>query len=426
MSSTKPNKSLFALLDCNNFYVSCERVFNPRLTGKPVVVLSNNDGCVIARSNEAKALGVPMGAPAFQCRDLFNRHNIISCSSNYALYGDMSHRVMQTLTQFTPDLQIYSIDEAFLLMNGPTPADALKIRQTVLQWTGIPVSIGIASTKTLAKVANRHAKKKLPQQGVFILEEEKLIKEVLSDLPVEDVWGIGRQLTVKLRKHGIYTAWELAQAEETWIKKNFSVVVLRTVLELRGISCLSLSEAVPAKKSIICSRSFGRAVTELDELSEALASYTARAAEKLREQGSVASFIEVFLESKRSGEEWVYAPAVQMILAEPTDYTPLLIQKAKEGLSRIFRSGLAYKKNGVMLGGILPHRFFQPNLFAMHKTPVEKQRKLMELLDRTNARYGSGTLKFAAEGLLQPWKMKRDNSSPHFTTCWEDLLCVRI
>lgn len=428
MSSTKLNKPLFALVDCNNFYVSCERVFNPKLWNKPVVILSNNDGCVIARSNEAKALGIPMGAPVFQYRDLLKKNRVILYSSNYTLYGEMSHRVMQTLSQFAPDMEIYSIDEAFLMVGGESSlADHSRtIKQTVYQWTGIPVSIGIAPTKTLAKAANRYAKKNLPKEGFFILTDENLKKEILMKMPVEDVWGIGRQISAKLNRNQIYTAWDLANAKDEWIRKNLSVVGLRTVWELRGISCMSLEEAPSPKKSIVCSRSFGVEVKEEAEMAEAVSCYAARAAEKLRGQESVASFIEVFLCTNRFKEGPVYANALQIMLPQPTDYTPYLIHYAKYALHRIFRSGFAYKKVGIMLGGLVSNKSVQQDLFWEHKLSLEKQHRVMELMDQTNHRYGKDTLKFAAEGIAQPWKMQRKSCSPHFTTSWEDILSIRI
>lgn len=430
MSSTNHCKPLFALVDCNNFYVSCERVFNPRLWNQPVVILSNNDGCVIARSNESKALGIPMGAPAFKYRDLFKKQRVFVLSSNYELYGEMSHRVMQTLAPFAPEMEIYSIDEAFLQMDPSASAnlaeESRKIKQTVYQWTGIPVSIGIAPTKTLAKAANRHAKKKLPQEGFFIMNDPDLQKRILSDMPVEDVWGIGRQITAKLNRFQIYSAWDLASTDDAWIKKHLTVVGLRTVWELRGTPCLSLEEVPAPKKSIVCSRSFGVEVTEETEMAEALASYTARAAEKLRQQGSAASFIEVFLCTNRFKEGPSYANGAQLVLPQPTDYTPHLIHLAKHALHKIFRSGFAYKKVGIMLGGLVPNGSFQQDLFYEPQLSVQKQRQLMQLMDRTNRRYGKDTLKFAAQGVAQRWKMQRNRCTPHFTTRWEDLLSIRI
>lgn len=425
MSSIEPNKTLLALVDCNNFYASCERVFNPQLHHKPIVILSNNDGCVIARSNEAKALGIPMGAPAFQYQELFKKHKVVVCSSNYVLYGDMSHRVMSTLAQFTPDLQIYSIDEAFLLLDQPQ--DAKVIRETILQCTGIPVSIGLAPTKTLAKAANYFVKKNPSYNGIFILDTPELQQKMLSSLPVEEVWGIGRRISAFLHSHRIKTAWDLSLADDQWIRKNLSVVSLKTVWELRGISCLPLEEATPSKKSITCSRSFGQRLTEETDIAEALSSYAARAAEKLRGEGSLASFLQVFLmTSRHQKDQEYYENSVQMIFPQPTDYTPSLIHYAKQGLHRIFKKGLLYKKTGVILGGLVPADSFQMDLFVDQETHQKKQRILMNLLDETNHKYGRNILKLAAEGIDQPWKMKRNQQSPCFTTRWDEILTIKI
>ena len=428
MSFTKPSKTLFALVDCNNFYASCERVFNPRLWNKPIVVLSNNDGCVVARSNEAKALGIPMGAPAFQYADLFKKHRVIVLSSNYTLYGQMSHRVMQTLSQFTPEMEIYSIDEAFLQLENQLklPSECKKIKQTVYQWTGIPVSIGIAPTKTLAKVANRYAKKKLPQEGFLILENEALRNEILRNFEVGDVWGIGSQKTSLLHRNGIRTAWDLACAEDGWVKKHLTIVGLRTVWELRGISCLPLEEAVAPKKSIVSSRSFGREVLVEEELAEALSNYVATAAEKLRNQESAASFLEVFLNTSRFKEGSYYANSIHISLPQPTDYTPHLIQFSKSGLSKIFKAGFAYKKIGVMFGGLVSNRALQQNLFFKPTLSDAKQRIIMHLIDQANAKYGKEAIKYAAQGVAKSWAMKRDQCTAHFTTSWHELLNVRI
>lgn len=428
MSSTKLDRLIFALVDCNNFYASCERVFNPSLIGKPIVILSNNDGCVVARSNEAKALGIPMGAPYFQYADQLKSHQVIVLSSNYTLYGQMSHRVMQTLEQFTPNLEIYSIDEAFLrLIDGPKLGpQASQIKQLVYQWTGIPVSIGIASTKTLAKVANRYAKKHLPHEGFFILDDENLKQQILNDLPVEDVWGIGHQISALLYRNGIRTAWELACMDDHWIKKNLSVVGLRTVWELRGTSCLTLEEAVPPKKSIICSRSFGAVVYQKAELTEALSSYVASAAERLRSQESLASFLEVFLNTSRFKDEEYYSNSAHVTLPIPTDYTPHLIHYAKYGLNRIYRDGFAYKKVGVMLGGIVSNKAVQQDLFVENNLPNQRHRILMQLMDEANAKYGKETIKLAAQGMTQSWKMRRSKCTSRFTTSWNDLLEIHI
>ena len=419
MSSTAPLE--FALVDCNNFYVSCERVFNPALVGKPVVVLSNNDGCAIARSKEAKELGIPMGAPAFQYQDIFQKHKIICCSSNYTLYGDMSRRVMQTLRLFSPDVQIYSIDEAFMLVEGGVLCR--QARKTVLQHTGIPVSIGIAPTKTLAKIANHLAKKDPALEGVFHLSDPAQQEAVLRTFPVKEIWGIGRQLTLFLNQHGIETAWQLRNADDVWVKKHLTVVGLRTVWELRGDSCLALEEASPSKKSIISSRSFGKAVTDWRDLEEAIASYTARAAEKMRTQESLASAIGVMIESK-GDSDGVYSNHRFLTLPCPTDYTPDLITHAKMLLKPIFRAGMRYRKVAVFLEGLVPTNAFQPDLFF--KGPSAKQKVLMQFIDQTNRNFGRKVLSLAAEGTRQPWKMKRSLLSPRFTTRWDELLTIAL
>lgn len=411
----------FALIDCNNFYVSCERVFNPFLRNKPVVVLSNNDGCVIARSKEAKAF-VPMGAPYFKNRELFQQHGIIHCSSNYALYGDMSRRVMHTLGEYTPDLQVYSIDEAFLLLDPQNlPEISLKIQSGVLQRTGIPVSVGVGRTKTLAKIANRLAKK---GKGIHILEANQE-EAMLSQFPVEDIWGIGRQLSDFLHRNGIRTAWEFKECEDDWIKKHMTVVGLRTAWELRGISCLELEELPPAKKAIMSSRSFGRPVTDPVEMAEAVSAYTARAAEKIRNQDSLASYIEVFVQTDRFKEDH-YSNSMQMVLPQPTNYTPILIQYAKWGLEKILYKGYRYKKAGIMLGGLVPAGNYQPDLFVADSKLQEKQKRIMQLMDQTNQAHGRKILRFASEGIEQPWQMKREKCSPCFTTRWGDILKIKI
>lgn len=421
MSSTALPKHYFALIDCNNFYVSCERVFNPALRNRPVVVLSNNDGCVIARSKEAKKW-VPMGAPFFKNRELFQQYGIISCSSNYALYGDMSRRVMATLGDYTPDLQVYSIDEAFLLLE-PRNLEKIcpEIQSGVLQRTGIPVSVGIARTKTLAKVANHLAKQ---DKGNFILYPHQE-EAVLRELPVDEIWGIGRQLSDFLNRNGIRNAWEFRECGDDWIKKHMTVVGLRTAWELRGISCLELEELPPSKKAILSSRSFGRPVTELSEVAEAVASYTSRAAEKMRNQESLASYIEVFVLTDRFKEDY-YSNSMQMVLPHPTDYTPVLIHYAKWGLEKILYKGYRYKKAGIMLGGLVPAGNYQPDLFASNTKLQEKQQRIMQLMDQMNQSHGRKVLRFAAEGIEQPWQMKREKCSPCYTTRWSEILKIKI
>jgi len=415
MSSTKPNKELFFLIDCNSFYVSCERVFNPKLWKQPVVVLSNNDGCVVARSREAKALNIPMGAPAFKYQKLFNEKDVFVYSSNYTLYGDMSHRVMQVLEQFSPKMEIYSIDEAFLLIEDSDPISlAREIRRKVFRWTGIPVSVGIGETKTLAKVANHIAKKNREHKGVFLFGSD----QDLVRFPLEDIWGIGRRLSPRLKGRGILTPLQLKEAPNDWIRKHFSVTLLKTVLELRGISCLKLEEVYAKKKSITCSRSFGEPVTELKGLEEAASSYVAKAAEKLRKQGSLAGHLTVYLCTSFFIEN-PYSNSASISLPIATDYTPDLIKVAKSLLRGIFRPGYAYKKVGVIFNDLCEG--CQGDLFCT-RGPLHT--RSMQMLDQINASYGKTTLQYAAEGIEKPWQMRRQQTSSHFTTNWDQLLSV--
>lgn len=428
MSFIKPHKFLFALVDCNNFFASCERVFNPKLHQKPIVVLSSNDGCIIARSNEAKALGIPMGAPAFLYEDLFKRSGVEVFSSNFSLYGEMSQRVMQTLTQFSPEMEIYSIDEAFLsLHDSPSlSSEAQNIKSIVQQWTGIPISLGIAPTKTLAKVANKYAKKH-KKEGFCILKEENDIRVILSHFPVEDVWGVGRQTAQLLVRNGIRNAWDLACMDDCWVRKRLSVTGLRMIWELRGISCLSLDDAPISKRSIISSRSFGKEITKEEDLAEALSEYVSSAATRLRRQNGVATYLEVFLHTnKHKNQDNFYFNSIQVHLPEPSNFTPLLIQYAKFGLQKIYRDDLFYKKIGVMLGGLISTQSVQQDLFRESRVNFQKQQKLMQIMDETNAKLGKNTLQFAAQGIKKFWKSKHEKKSSHFTTAWDEILTIRI
>lgn len=419
--------SFIALVDCNNFFVSCERVFNPQWTCRPVAVLSCNDGCIVARSQEVKAWGIPMGAPYFQWADLLKARGAVVCSSNFALYADLSHRVMETLSYFNPDLEIYSIDEAFLRIEGMKNPEqhCHLIRQKVLQWTGIPVSIGIASTKTLAKVANRVAKKNPELKGVYFPSQHQL-DTVLNTLEVEEIWGIGHRLSNFLAKRGIFTAAQLRDLSDLWIKTNLTVVGLRTVWELRGVPCLDIEEIHPAKQSIMTSRSFGRPVLTQEELLEAVCSYATRGGEKLRDEGRLASWLQVFVMTNFNKEEY-YSNYAHLIFEEPTDFTPTLLNYASEGLKRIFRCGFAYKKAGILLGGLVPAGNYQQSLFIPQNLEAERKRKAaMALLDRANSKFGYKVLQFASEGIARPWQMKRQMRTPCFTTRWQDLLTIRI
>lgn len=415
---------MFALVDCNNFYASCERVFQPKLWGKPVAVLSNNDGCVIARSNEVKALGIEIGAPYFKIKHLIQQHGIAIFSSNYTLYGDMSARVMDTLREFTSDVEVYSIDEAFCDLSGfahyNLDAYCHMLRRKVKQWTGIPVSIGAAKTKTLAKLANRIAKK---ADGVLVLDNPDVIHSVLARVDVGDVWGIGGQSTKLLNRHGVKTAFDFANLPDHWIRKNMSVVGLRIAHELRGIPCIPIEDAPKPKQSIIVSRSFGQPVTTRTGMLEAIISYTTRAGEELRDQGLVAKHIQVFLATNRFNHDAPYANAITLEFPIATSYTPELIEYATNGIKRIYRQGFRYKKCGVMMMGLTSQHTPQLDIFETQNR--DKQHSLMAALDTINARWGSNTLFYAGAGIKKPWAMKRDLKSPHYTTEWDDLLSVK-
>jgi DNA polymerase V len=420
-------QALFALIDCNNFYVSCERLFQPMLHGKPVVVLSNNDGCVIARSDEAKALGIPMGLPAFKLTDLVKKHSIEVYSSNYTLYGDLSARVMTTLTQWTPDVEVYSIDEAFLQFS-PLPLDALtaygqSMRAMIHQWTGIPVSIGIGPTKTLAKLANRLAKRSPEAQGVVALTSASQIEAILTQTPIGDIWGIGPGYTRRLHAHEITTALQLRQVNDRWVRQELGIVGLRLVWELRGISCLPLALCPPPKQSLMVSRSFGRPITTLIEMREAVATYMTRAAEKLRRSHVAAGVLTVFLMTSRFRDEPQYTNSVTMPLPVATQDTAELIRYALRGVEQIFREGYRYQKVGVILTALVPAHQVQPHLFDRHDR--ERSQKLMAAIDTINTEWGSGTIRYAAVGLRPAWIMRCTRRSPRYTTRWEELAVVR-
>ena len=420
--------TVFALVDCNNFYVSCERLFAPKLRNRPVVVLSNNDRCVVARSDEAKQLGIGMGVPVFQIRNLLAWQSIRTYSSNYTLYGDMSRRVVNTLKTFTNDIEVYSIDESFLEFHLSPHEDlnalGQQIRQRVKQWTGIPVSIGFGPTKSLAKVANRLAKKQKSAEGVFDLCNCSDRDAILNTINIEDVWGIGRQYAKLLKKHDIKTAYHFTLARETWILKHLTIVGLRLQKELKGIRCLSLEQTPPPKKSIGRSRAFGRPVSMLKELKSAVSSYTASAARALRSQSSVTGCLQVHIETGQAFEPY-HNEAITIRLHAPTASTPDLIHCALQGLQRIFREGCAYFRAGVMLMDIGPIKGRQVDCFAPDLYPQKKQ-ILMNLVDDLNAKFGRNTLRFASEGLSQKWHMKQFHRSKHFTTNWNELRVIHL
>ncbi|WP_421902392.1 Y-family DNA polymerase [Maridesulfovibrio sp.] len=417
---------IFALVDCNNFYVSCERLFRPEIRHRPVVVLSNNDGCVISRSQEAKNIGVPMGAPAYKYKSFFLHNNVEVFSSNYALYGDLSQRVTSTLASLTPNLEVYSIDESFLefppCMLRELPSIGKEIRSRILKWTGIPVSIGFGPTKTLAKVASNFAKKYPQTNGTFSLCARKDMDRLLDKVPVTDIWGIGRRHGKRLIARGVSTACAFKDLPNLWLKKNMSVTGLHTALELRGTPCFELDNSPQPKKTISSSRSFGRPVSSLFDLEESVAAYVARAGEKLREQQSLTSGVKVYLTTNRFNDLPQYSNSATRMLPIATDYTPELISTGLQCIRSIYKEGFKYKKTGVVLLDLCDKYNRQCNLLEMeHKAESAQKEKLMDLLDSANARFGRHTLSFASEGLEQPWQMNRKHKSPAYTTCWDEL-----
>jgi DNA polymerase V len=417
-----------ALIDVNNFYVSCERVFNPKLNGKPVVVLSNNDGCAIARSNEAKALGIKMGEPWFKLRELARQHGIIALSSNYSLYADMSNRVMRIIGQFAPHQEVYSIDESFLDLTG-MPGRHLDIAQTmrgrIRQWTGLPVCVGIGPSKTLAKLANHAAKKGHVPDGVcdFNGFNERDLDELLARIEVGEVWGIGRRLVPRLADLGIVSALDLKRADPESMRQQFSVVMEKTVRELRGQACIELEEVAPAKKQIVSSRSFGFPVTDIQSLSEALSLYTSRAAEKLRKQQSFATLLAVFIHTSPFGDGPKYSAHQVVRLPAPTDDTLQLVQVALWILKRIYKPGYMYQKAGIMFDEIVPAGGQQTDMFGFRPSDG-KSAKLMVAMDLINDRWGRSTLRTGSQGYKAPWAMRQGNLSPRYTTRWDEILVV--
>ncbi|MCF7918470.1 MAG: Y-family DNA polymerase [Candidatus Cloacimonetes bacterium] len=422
-----PGKERYALVDCNQFYVSCERVFRPQLWNKPVGVLSNNDGCLVALSPEMKALGIKRGVPAFKINDLVKKHDIQLFSSNYGLYGDLSARVMQILSEFTPELEIYSIDEAFLRLDSLKISDwqeyGRKMRGMIMKWVGLPVSVGLGPTKTLAKIANRVAKKFPGYQGVFDITDHPKLEAILQWIQVEDIWGVGYRYAQKLNSYGIKTAWDLSKADYKWVQQQMTIVGLRTVKELNGISCLDMELDMVPKKQIISSRSFGHPVSELNELLEAVADYCQVATLKLRQQHSLASSIMVYLTTNRFRDEPQYANYAGFKLATPSAYVPDFIKTASDLLRSIYRPGYKFKKVGVMLSNIIAEG--QAPLDFFDRVYIDDERKIvMDCLDKVNKVWGPGTLAYAAAGINKGWQMKRQLLSPSYTSNWWQLLRV--
>lgn len=419
---------MFGLVDVNNFYVSCERLFLPRLEGKPVVVLSNNDGCVIARSNEAKALNIAMGEPVFKIKSLIQEHKIEVFSSNFSLYGDLSERVMSILEESAPKIEVYSVDEAFLDLSGFSAAELQSFGHALVkklkQWVGLPVSFGMAKTKTLAKVANRVAKKDKTMQSVFGLWEQDTIDKVLSKTKVEDIWGVGRRLSERLKILGIHTADTLKTQNLAWVKKTFNRCMEQTVLELRGIPCFELGEEDIPRQRIMVSRSFSQKVTSLDILKKAVARHVTRAAEKLRSQNSLAQSMIVFIQTSRfSISDKFYENSSIVPFETPTADTGKLIHYANQGLLSIYRPGYLYQKAGIILIDLMDKDSGIQDLFSVEQD--KHSEKLMHVLDEINDTWGSGTLRYAQEDFDAPWLQTDGRRSRAHTTQWDSLVIVR-
>lgn len=427
MTGQLDSKAIFALVDCNNFYASCERVFQPKLEGKPVVVLSNNDGCVVARSNESKALGIKMGVPLFKIRDAIQANQIEVFSSNYTLYGDMSRRVMEILSTFTPDLEVYSIDECFLGLDGfrtrNLTAYSGEIRATIKRFVGLPVCIGIAPTKVLAKMANRIAKKNPAHDGVFNFFEHSDLDAILKDFPLEDIWGVGSRYVARLREFRIHTPLDLKRCHRGQIRKAFGVVMERIVLELNGFSCLTLETVPPARKNMACARGFGEELSRLEDLEGAVHSYSSLLGEKLRKAKQITGSLYVFLMtnpfSKKSSP---FSMGKHGHLLEPTNDTSRIIEKGCELLRAIYRPGFAYKRVGIILMDLLPETHVQPDLFSA--VDQKKRRAAMKAVDDLNKRFGKTTVQFGLPKSQGRWKQNRGRESARFTTLWKDLPVV--
>ncbi|MBS1782712.1 MAG: Y-family DNA polymerase [Bacteroidetes bacterium] len=420
---------MFALIDCNNFYASCERVFRPDLNGKPVVVLSNNDGCVIARSNEAKAIGIPMGAPAFEYEKIFQQHQVHVFSANFALYGDLSNRVMTILSDYSPEMEIYSIDECFLRLSGFDKHFSLQdygkqMRLRVTKWTGIPISVGIASTKALSKLANRIAKK-FPEQtkGVYIIDSEEKRIKALKWLKIEDVWGIGRQHTKRLHAQQVNSAYDYTLLSDDWVRKNMSVVGLRLKHDLQGIPTLDLEDVQP-KKNIATTRSFETNYTRFEQLNERIVTFASSCAEKLRKQKSCCQSLMVFIHTNGHRKDLPqYNRNIVVKLPFPTHSSIELARFASQALKLIFKPGYTYKKAGVIVQDFMPENVLQTTLFESRN---ERHIPLMKVIDQLNARYGQQKIRLASQDPKRVWKMKQEKLSPRYTTQLSDIITINV
>lgn len=420
---------MFALVDCNNFYASCERAFNPYWNGRPVVVLSNNDGCVIARSNEAKKIGIKMGVPAYQIRTEIEQYNIGVFSSNYTLYGDMSNRVMSMLSSYSPYVEIYSIDECFLDFSGFGLYDLKTygegIVQSVTKGTGIPVSMGIALTKTLAKVANKFAKKHKGYKGVCIIDTEEKRIEALKRTEISDVWGIGHRHAKRLEQYGVYSAYDFAQMPKAWVRQQMTVVGERTWKELNGEPCIDMEQIAPAKKQICTSRAFGQTIADIEGLKEAVSSFASICAGKLRKQKSCAQSLMVFIHTNNFREDLPqYFKNCVIKLPVPTNSTPEIVHYAIAALLNIYRKGYYFKKAGVILMDIVPDNAIQQNIFDV--VDREKHKKLMEVVDRLNNGFSRNNLFLAVQDGRRKWKLKQELLSPCYTTKLNDIIKIKL
>ena len=415
---------MIGLVDCNNFYASCERVFNPRLNKKPVIVLSNNDGCVIARSNESKDLGIKMGEPVFKIKEIIKNNNIHVFSSNFSLYGDLSNRVMNTLKSETKAIEIYSIDEAFLDFKDFIDLDrAIKIKSKVQKWTGIPVSIGISFTKTLSKVANQIAKTK--REGVCILDNDTVITRLLSNFPIEKLWGIGKNYTRRLKELNILTALDLRETPTSLLRKNFPVSIIRMQKELKGNMVYDLEILKNRKKSICTSRSFGKEINDFNNLKEAVCNFANNCARKLRQENSVCSKVSIFLMTNRFNLIVAqHNPTITMHFDTPTSDSMEIISATSKALRSIYASGFSYKKAGVVLHEIKSNKQIQMSCFDIPKR--KKRNKLMKSIDELNSIMGNNKIRFASQGFNEYWQAKRKKLSPSYTTKYEDILKIKI
>jgi DNA polymerase V len=424
-----------AIVDCNSFYCSCERLFKPELKDKPVVVLSNNDGCIVSRTDEAKKLGVGMAAPYYQNKDIIEKNDVAVFSSNYNLYGDLSMRVMDTLRRLVGDenVEVYSVDEAFLSLDTMPPdqlqAAATCIKQTVEKWTGIAVSVGVAPTKVLSKVANRLSKKdKKGTRGVIVLNDTAGIKEALEKTAVDDIWGVGRRYAMKLHQLGIDNGWQLSKMPEEWARKNLGGVVgVRLIKELNGIACIPMKDPLDVKKMIATTRMFGKPVFDIKDIKEAVATYTSRAAEKLRRQFCAAGMLQVFVVTNgNKNEKYEYNPQSRYqytTLPKATSDTSELIQYALPLAEKLFQPGLKYLKAGVILSSLVPDNSIQANLFAREEE--NKKRYLMNAVDNINFSHRDDVVKYLASGLTRNWKMRQELRSKRYTTRWDELFEIK-